>query len=106
MWASVRSSLYCGEIAYGYLTPDEQCVVQTLFALRPESTACPGAVSHKLWPDVPTPERMMCSVCAGLCEQGLLRSTQRGEPVGCRGYRGPIRIALTDQGRALMCSRV
>ncbi|MEM8529649.1 MAG: DUF3253 domain-containing protein [Chloroflexota bacterium] len=88
-------------------SPDEQRIMEALSTLRPESTACPGAVSRKLWPDEPTPERMtwMRTVCAALCERGLLRITQRGVPVSCSGYRGPIRIALTDQGRALMRSR-
>lgn len=89
------------------LSPDEQRVVEALSTLRPESTACPGAVSRNLRPDESTPERMtwMRAVCAALCERGLLRITQRGVPVDCRGYHGPIRIALTDQGRALIGSR-
>jgi hypothetical protein len=42
----------------------------------------------------------MRAVCAGLCERGLLRITQRGAPISCSGYRGPIRVALTENGRA------
>jgi hypothetical protein len=43
----------------------------------------------------------MRAVCGGLCEHGLLRITQRGVTVGCAGYKGPVRVALTEAGRAL-----
>jgi hypothetical protein len=43
----------------------------------------------------------MRAVCAGLCERGLLRITQRGVAVGCAGYKGPVRIVLTAEGRGL-----
>ncbi|MCS6883468.1 MAG: DUF3253 domain-containing protein [Oscillochloridaceae bacterium] len=85
-------------------SPDEYAVLQALARLQPGATACPGAVSRALRPAVPTPERMawMRAVCAALCERGLLRITQRGVAVGCTGYRGPIRVALTPAGRAAL----
>lgn len=43
----------------------------------------------------------MRAVCGQLCERGLVQITQRGVSVGCAGYRGPIRVALTAVGRAL-----
>lgn len=46
----------------------------------------------------------MRAVSAGLCERGLLRITQRGETVACAGYKGPVRIALTAEGRALVAA--
>lgn len=86
------------------LSPDEYAVLQALSALHPGATACPGTVSRALRPAVPAPERMawMRAMCAALCERGLLRITQRGVAVGCTGYRGPIRVALTPAGRAAL----
>ena len=44
----------------------------------------------------------MRAVCGQLCERGLVQITQRGVSVGCAGYRGPIRVALTAAGWALV----
>lgn len=61
-------------------------------------------MSRGLWPGAPTPERMawMRAVCEPLCERGLVQITQRGVSVGCAGYRGLIRVALTAAGWALV----
>ncbi len=86
------------------LSPDECAVLRALACLRPGATACPGAVSRALRPAAPAPERMawIRAVCAALCERDLLRITQRGVALGCTGYRGPIRVALTPAGRAAL----
>lgn len=61
-------------------------------------------MSRNLRPDAPTPERLawIRAVCGQLCERGLVQITQRGVSIGCAGYCGPIRVALTMAGWALV----
>jgi hypothetical protein len=54
-----------------------------------------------LRPDLPREARMpwIRSLAASLCEQGFVVITQRGAAMRCSGYKGPVRLALSEAGR-------
>ncbi len=67
-----------------------------LDARSSEATICPSEVARAIAPDDEAAWRALMPevrrIAADLADRGLLRVTQRGEPVDARTARGPIRL--------------
>jgi hypothetical protein len=68
----------------------------TLARQRGQGSFCPSDAARALapvWRPLMAPIR---AAAGALCDEGLLRATQRGAPVDPRSARGPIRLRLAQ----------